>query len=95
MCGSGADGAESTTKSYAGAVALYLTWCGLTRREWTIAAGQLGSFIFWLRACFLRRHGRTVGGPQAGCAVGARPAEDQRCFGRGVRVLVLRGGSGR
>jgi site-specific recombinase XerD len=45
----GRDDAESTTKSYAGAVALYLTWCGLTRRDWTAAAGQLGSFILWLR----------------------------------------------
>ncbi len=45
----GRDDAESTTKSYAGAVALYLTWCGLTRRDWTTAAGQLGSFILWLR----------------------------------------------
>jgi len=45
----GRDDAESTTKSYAGAVALYLAWCGLTRRDWGTAAGQLGSFILWLR----------------------------------------------
>ena len=45
----GRDDAESTTKSYAGSIALYLTWCGLTRRDWTAAAGQLGSFILWLR----------------------------------------------
>jgi len=45
----GHDDAESTTKSYAGAVALYLTWCGLTARDWRTAAGQLSSFILWLR----------------------------------------------
>jgi site-specific recombinase XerD len=45
----GRDDAESTTKTYAGAVALYLTWCGLTGRDWTTAAAQLGSFILWLR----------------------------------------------
>ena len=45
----GREDAESTTKSYAGAVALYLTWCRLTHRDWTTAAGQLGSFILWLR----------------------------------------------
>src|SRR5258708_25917784 len=45
----GRDDAESTTKSYAGAVALYLAWCGLTRRDWTTAAGPLGAFILSLR----------------------------------------------
>ena len=45
----GRDDAESTTKTYAGAVALYLTWCGMTSRDWTTAAAQLGSFILWLR----------------------------------------------
>ncbi|MCZ9343664.1 site-specific integrase, partial [Streptomyces sp. TRM76130] len=45
----GRDQAESTTRTYAGAVALYLTWCGCTGRDWTTAAGRLGSFMFWLR----------------------------------------------
>jgi integrase/recombinase XerD len=45
----GRDDAESTTRSYAGSVALYLTWCGLTGRDWATAAGELGSFILWLR----------------------------------------------
>ncbi|MFB6989534.1 hypothetical protein [Streptomyces sp. NPDC056304] len=44
----GRDQAESTTRTYAGAVALCLTWCGCTGRNWT-AAGRLGSFMFWLR----------------------------------------------
>ncbi|MEV7244479.1 hypothetical protein AB0N92_24990 [Streptomyces sp. NPDC093248] len=45
----GRDQAESTTRTYAGAVALYLTWCRCTGRDWTTAAGRLGSFMFWLR----------------------------------------------
>ncbi|MEU2771303.1 hypothetical protein ABZ628_32025 [Streptomyces diastaticus] len=45
----GRDQAESTTRTYAGAVVLYLTWCRCTGRDWTTAAGRLGSFMFWLR----------------------------------------------
>ncbi|MFF9765148.1 hypothetical protein ACF1GT_00675 [Streptomyces sp. NPDC014636] len=45
----GRDQAESTTRTYAGAVALYLTWCQRTGRDWTTAGGRLGSFMFWLR----------------------------------------------
>jgi len=33
----GRDGAESTTKTYAGAVALYLRWCAATERDWSAA----------------------------------------------------------
>lgn len=45
----GRDDAESTTKSYAGAVALYLTWCVAAQSDWRTAADRLGSFILWLR----------------------------------------------
>jgi integrase/recombinase XerD len=45
----GRDDAESTTKSYAGAVALYLTWCVVAQLDWRSAADRLGSFILWLR----------------------------------------------
>jgi integrase len=51
----GRDGAESTTKSYATAVALYLTWCHLSRVDWRTASERLGSFILWLRHCPSRR----------------------------------------
>lgn len=44
----GRDRAESTTKSYAGALALYLTWCQRTGRDWRIA-DRLGGFITWLQ----------------------------------------------
>lgn len=45
----GQDAAESTTKAYAEALALYLRWCERTSRDWQTAAGRLGGFITWLR----------------------------------------------
>ena len=45
----GQDAAESTTKAYAEALALYLRWCERTSRDWRTAAGRLGGFITWLR----------------------------------------------
>ncbi len=42
-------GAEGTTESYAGAIALFLTWCSVTDRSVATAARFLGRFMFWLR----------------------------------------------
>ncbi len=44
----GRDGAESTTKSYAHSIALFLRWCGRAGRTWQEGAGQLGLFMTWL-----------------------------------------------
>jgi integrase/recombinase XerD len=44
----GRDGAESTTKAYAGGIALFLRWCVRTGRDWQAGAGQLGLFMTWL-----------------------------------------------
>jgi integrase/recombinase XerD len=44
----GRDGAESTTKAYAGSIALFLRWCARTGRDWQAGAGQLGLFMTWL-----------------------------------------------
>lgn len=41
--------AELTTKSYAGAIALYLRWCRRTGRDWSTAAADMGLFIVWLK----------------------------------------------
>jgi hypothetical protein len=38
----GRDAAESTTKSYAEALALYLRWCEQGSRDWRTAAERLG-----------------------------------------------------
>jgi integrase/recombinase XerD len=45
----GRDAAESTTKSYAEALALYLRWCDQGSRDWRMAAERLDRFITWLR----------------------------------------------
>jgi integrase/recombinase XerD len=45
----GRDGAELTTKAYAGGIALFLRWCRRTGRGWVAGVEQLGLFITWLR----------------------------------------------
>jgi integrase len=66
----GRDGAESTTKAYAGGIALFLRWCGRSGRSWEAGAGQLGLFMTWLAHA-----GRVVSGVEApaGAAVLAGP----------------------
>lgn len=44
----GRDGAESTTKSYAHSLALFLRWCARTGRDWQVGVEQLGLFMTWL-----------------------------------------------
>lgn len=44
----GRDGAESTTRSYAVSIALFLRWCSRTGRDWRSGVGQLGLFMTWL-----------------------------------------------
>jgi integrase len=45
----GRDGAESTTKSYAYSIALFLRWCARTGRTWQAGAAQLPLFMGWLQ----------------------------------------------
>ncbi len=44
----GRDSAELTTKSYAGAIALFLCWCRRTGRHWHVGVEHLGLFMTWL-----------------------------------------------
>jgi site-specific recombinase XerD len=44
----GRDGAESTTKAYAHAIALFLRWCAQTSRSWHAGVEQFASFMTWL-----------------------------------------------
>ena len=54
----GRDGAESTTRAYAGGIALFLRWCARTGRDWQAGIGQLGLFMTWLaHADLARRRG--------------------------------------
>jgi integrase/recombinase XerD len=61
----GRDGAESTTRAYACAIALFLRWCARSGRTWPAGAEQLGSFMTWLRHA-----GPQVSGADAGEAAG-------------------------
>ena len=45
----GRDQSESTTRAYAGGIALFLRWCARTGRHWHEGVGQFGLFITWLR----------------------------------------------
>ena len=44
----GRDGAESTTKAYAGGIALFLRWCVTSGRTWQAGIEQFGLFMVWL-----------------------------------------------
>lgn len=44
----GRDGAESTTRAYAGGIALFLRWCARTGRPWQAGIEHLGLFMTWL-----------------------------------------------
>ena len=44
----GRDGAESTTKSYAYSIALFLRWCARTGRSWQAGVEELALFMTWL-----------------------------------------------
>lgn len=51
----GRDSAELTTKSYAGAVALFLGWCELRDLHWHDGVDHIGLFMVWLRHSGSRR----------------------------------------
>jgi integrase/recombinase XerD len=44
----GRDGAESTTKAYAHAIALFLRWCARSGRSWQAGVEQFALFMTWL-----------------------------------------------
>jgi site-specific recombinase XerD len=75
----GRDGAESTTRAYAGSIALFLRWCARTGRDWQAGIGQLGLFMTWLVHAGPAASGI---GAQPGAALlagpGMRPARSAR-----------------
>ena len=79
----GRDGAESTTKAYAGGIALFLRWCARSGRGWEAGAGQLGLFMTWLAHA-----GRAVPGADAPAGFPGRPGPRPR---PGLRCLILPG----
>jgi len=45
----GRDAAELTTRSYAGAIALFFSWCDLRGLHWQAGVEHIGLFMVWLR----------------------------------------------
>ena len=81
----GRDGAESTTKAYAGGIALFLRWCARSGRSWEAGAGQLGLFMTWLAHA-----GRAVSGADApaGVAVLAGPGSPAARSARRINAVL-------
>lgn len=82
----GRDGAESTTRCYAYSIALFLRWCDRTGRSWPEGAGQLGSFMTWLRHAGPQAAGTEPGG--AGTVLAGPGTAPARSAGRVNGVLV-------
>jgi integrase len=73
----GRDGAESATKAYAHAIALFLRWCARTERSWQAGIEQFALFMTWLAHAGPSVSGADGGGPGAGIVLagpGAAPA---------------------
>lgn len=75
----GRDGSELTTRSYAGAIALFLRWCVRTGRHWHDGVAALGLFITWLRHAGPQASGvDVVMGGQVLAGPGAEPVRQAR-----------------
>ena len=74
--------AESTTKAYANAVALFLRWCARTGRTWQAGVEQLGLFMTWLAHA---GPAASAAGPRAGSGVVL--AGPGAAAGRGARRI--------
>ena len=82
----GRDGAESTTKAYAHAIALFLRWCAGTGRSWQAGVEQFALFMTWLAHA-----GPLASGPDAagsGVVVAGPGAAAVRCPSRINGVLT-------
>jgi integrase len=83
----GRDGAESTTKSYAGSIALFLRWCARGGHSWPAGAERLGSFMTWLRHAGPQASGAEAD-PAAGVVLAGPGAAPARSAGRVNAVLT-------
>jgi site-specific recombinase XerD len=95
----GRDGAESTTKSYAHSIALFLRWCARTGRTWQAGAGQLGLFMTWLAhagpavsGVSATALGMVLAGPGSAPARGARRVNGVLTAVRGMVVHAVAAG---
>jgi integrase/recombinase XerD len=75
----GRDQSESTTRAYAGGIALFLRWCARTGRHWHDGVGQFGLFITWLRHAGPQISGlEVVPGAEVLTGPGHAPARSER-----------------
>jgi hypothetical protein len=95
------DASELTTKSYAGAIAMYLRWCRRSGRHWHAGVGHLGLFMIWLRHAGPETSGVDAEAVSAGEVAhrprpsgGARCETDQRRVERRARLRRARGQHG-
>ena len=96
----GRDGAESTTRAYAGSIALFLRWCSLTGRPWQSGVEQLGLFMTWLLhagplasgAGASAAGGMVLAGPGTAPARGARRVNAVLAAVRGMVVHAVAAG---
>ena len=84
----GRDGAESTTKAYAHAIALFLRWCAGTGRSWQAGAEQFALFMTWLAHAGPLASGVDAVGAGSGVVVAGPGAGAVRCPSRINGVLT-------
>jgi integrase/recombinase XerD len=90
----GRDGAESTTRSYAYSIALFLRWCVGSGRTWQSGVEQVGLFMTWLAHALPAAAGGTVlRGPGASPARGARRVNAVLAAVRGMTVHAVAEGT--
>ena len=90
----GRDAAELTTKSYAGAIALFLGWCQLRDLHWHAGVENIALFMVWLRHADARTSGRSAdeGSGKVLPGPGSRPVRAARRVNvvlTAVRGLVI------
>src|SRR6478672_2350216 len=88
----GRDGAESTTKSYAHSIALFLRWCARTGRTWQSGAEQLALFMTWLAYAGPAVSGADVSTTVVVAGPGSAPARGARRINgvlTAVRAMVV------
>jgi integrase/recombinase XerD len=78
----GRDGAESTTRSYAYSIALFLRWCSRSGRTWQAGVEQIGLFMTWLA------HALPAGAAADGAAVMAGPGTAPARGARRVNAVL-------
>ena len=88
----GRDGAETTTRSYAYSIAVFLRWCGRSGRTWEAGVEQIGLFMTWLArapAAPGQEAGVVLHGPGAAPARGARRVNAVLAAVRGMTVHAV------